>query len=56
MGIKLLGDRDIIVKICLRGSSGGFYMTGDNYVIRVAGSFGEQGDVLHEEESCSRGG
>lgn len=25
-------------------------MTRDNYVIRVAGSFGEQGEVLHEEE------
>lgn len=36
---------------------GGFYMTRDNYVIRAAGSFGEQGEVLHEEErNWSRGG
>lgn len=32
-------------------------MTRDNYVIRAAGSFGEQGEVLHEEErNWSRGG
>lgn len=54
----LLGDRDIIDtmdKICVRGSRGGFYMTRDNYIIGVAGSFGGQGEVLHEEEYCSCG-
>lgn len=40
-------------KICDRGSRGGFYMTRDNYVIRVAGRFGEQGEALYEEEYCS---
>lgn len=29
-------------KICHRGSRGGFYVTWDNYIIRVAGSFGGQ--------------
>lgn len=49
--VKLLGDRDIIVtmgKTCLRGSRGGFYMTRHKYVTRLAGSFGEHWEVLHE--------